>query len=534
MFLLIVKFVKNGASFRQAAKHVESVKEVSGDGAYIGCSEGLCARFIRAVAAANYQAIHDVLQNSWTFSIAIDCGNKLGVNYLDVRVRVYAAGDLQNLHILAIPFHERKTAANLFNLLERVLDILHPNWRNFIIGFTSDGEPTMTGHVGGVGVRFNQAATLPIYRFWCALHQLDLDIQAEYENYLNENFINQMNALIGYLRRQQNLHTQMGSICPRFVSTRWAGIEKVLTWLADNKVTVFNWLQQKQPACTPGSHWWVLMIALHKVAGEVLRVVKACQGMKTLISQQKARFLELKRRLEGLFPLEIDTEDLFFPIPDHVDTKNEIPIVCQGYKTNVSAVREFIGELGMFVDDRMSELEEGEISAVYDSVGKLVCGLVGRLTRLLVIPELNEHEVPPCTPQELVEMKRSEFSNLIRKNKPRLLEAGWGEENIDEIDDQMGLLREKYKNEVGFKAVIDSLNDHSNFQQSWTDPQLQNFGKLKTFCGGLATVMPTTAPVESDFSKIGFVKNDYRQSLTDFSLEGCLQCLQFEELNKVK
>ena len=115
MFLLIVKFVKNGASFRQAAKHVESVKEVSGDGAYIGCSEGLCARFIRVVAAANYQAIHDVLQNSWTFSLAIDCGNKLGVNYLDVRVRVYAAGDLQNLHILAIPIHERKTAANLFN-----------------------------------------------------------------------------------------------------------------------------------------------------------------------------------------------------------------------------------------------------------------------------------------------------------------------------------------------------------------------------------------------------------------------------------
>ena len=101
-------------------------------------------------------------------------------------------------------------------------------------------------------------------------------------------------------------------------------------------------------------------------------------------------------------------------------------------------------------------------------------------------------------PQELVEMKRSEFSNLIKKNKPRLLEAGWGEENIDEINDRMGLLREKYKNEVGFKAVIDSLNDHSNFQQSWTDPQLQNFGKLKKFCSGLATVMPTTAPVESD------------------------------------
>eukprot|EP00171_Calliarthron_tuberculosum_P001790 IDg1790t1 len=44
----------------------------------------------------------------------------------------------------------------------------------------------------------------------------------------------------------------------------------------------------------------------------------------------------------------------------------------------------------------------------------------------------------------------------------------------------------------------------------------------QAFCGGLALAFPNTATVESDFSVIGVEKNDYRKSLTDFSLEGVL------------
>ena len=40
--------------------------------------------------------------------------------------------------------------------------------------------------------------------------------------------------------------------------------------------------------------------------------------------------------------------------------------------------------------------------------------------------------------------------------------------------------------------------------------------------------------MESDFSVIGFEKDDYRQSLTNFSLEGILQCKQFDLLNEIQ
>ena len=41
-------------------------------------------------------------------------------------------------------------------------------------------------------------------------------------------------------------------------------------------------------------------------------------------------------------------------------------------------------------------------------------------------------------------------------------------------------------------------------------------------------MFPNTASVESDFSLIGVEKTVYRQSLTDFSLEGILHAKQFE------
>ena len=56
------------------------------------------------------------------------------------------------------------------------------------------------------------------------------------------------------------------------------------------------------------------------------------------------------------------------------------------------------------------------------------------------------------------------------------------------------------------------------------------FNDLRDFCGGIATIFPNTASVESDFSLLGWDKDEYRKSISDLSLEGVLQCKQFEML----
>ena len=59
------------------------------------------------------------------------------------------------------------------------------------------------------------------------------------------------------------------------------------------------------------------------------------------------------------------------------------------------------------------------------------------------------------------------------------------------------------------------------------------FDPLKDFFGGLGSVFPGTATVESDFSLINWEKDAYRSWLTDLSLEGILHSKQYFDLQNV-
>ena len=55
-------------------------------------------------------------------------------------MRCYFKGDLQNLHLLAIPMRERHTGEYQFNLVVSLLNVLAPNWRHQLIGIATDGK----------------------------------------------------------------------------------------------------------------------------------------------------------------------------------------------------------------------------------------------------------------------------------------------------------------------------------------------------------------------------------------------------------
>jgi hypothetical protein len=59
------------------------------------------------------------------------------------------------------------------------------------------------------------------------------------------------------------------------------------------------------------------------------------------------------------------------------------------------------------------------------------------------------------------------------------------------------------------------------------------FPVLKEFSGGLASVFLGTATVESDFRVLKWEFDQYRSSLTGFSLEGINQCKQFKMLSSM-
>ncbi len=71
---------------------------------------------------------------------------------------------------------DRHTDEVMFNMVNKFLTMLCPNWRIRLIGLASDGARNMTSRVAGIVTRLD--ATMHddclLTRIWCGAHQLDL------------------------------------------------------------------------------------------------------------------------------------------------------------------------------------------------------------------------------------------------------------------------------------------------------------------------------------------------------------------------
>jgi hypothetical protein len=66
-------------------------------------------------------------------------------------------------------------------------------------------------------------------------------------------------------------------------------------------------------------------------------------------------------------------------------------------------------------------------------------------------------------------------------------------------------------------------------------PLMHAYGAtLQQFCGGLATVFPGTATVESDFSVLKWEYDEFRSTLSELSLERIMQCKQFKKVMELQ
>ena len=96
-----------------------------------------------------------------------------------------------------------------------------------------------------------------------------------------------------------------------------------------------------------------------------------------------------------------------------------------------------------------------------------------------------------------------------------------------------------YQHNPGVRSELDKCDYTTSFQSGCAilegplSSHLAEFDVPWDFCGGIASVFPNTATVESDFSILGWEADEYRRSLTNLLLEGIMQCKQFELLNSL-
>jgi len=135
-------------------------------------------------------------------------------------------------------------------------------------------------------------------------------------------------------------------------------------------------------------------------------------------------------------------------------------------------------------------------------------------------------------PKELLGFARAHFGDLLVEQKLRLSESLTAGQIID-LERELKAFRNQIFVEEDFCETIVNMDDLISFDEAWSTIR-KKYPLLCMFFGGLASVFPGTSTVESDFSNIGFEKDDYCAALTNFSLEGILQCKQFKLLHQVK
>jgi hypothetical protein len=166
--ILVAKFVAIGVSFRQASKLYHSVKERTGMGSLGSVTDHEIGHLCQIECAVNLQYLKELFKKIWAFSIGLDAGNNEGSLYLDLRMRSFLKGNLQNLHLLAIPMQEQRTNEYQYNLVVSLLE-------HQLIGIiATDGASTMTGCRKGTFTRLSNECHSQIFRIWCGAHQLDL------------------------------------------------------------------------------------------------------------------------------------------------------------------------------------------------------------------------------------------------------------------------------------------------------------------------------------------------------------------------
>jgi hypothetical protein len=389
----------------------------------------------------------------------------------------------------------------------------------------------MTGSHRGA-VTFIERACLPgFYRAWCGLHQLDLVVQRAVSTLLGEEFYTSLTSLIGYLRRQMTFVAYMKAKCPRVVTTRWLSLGKASAWLVRNVIEVHAHINEREPACASSSAWWVTLYAVNRVMEDVTPVFVALQGLTTLVSEQESRLEALRNSLrETIGATRIIFSDN--PYNDQLQVRpNGLPEFRLGeYSVTCSSVLDFLKDQGSLAARKYDSLDNESKERCVFARGSFVLRLMDGIQRISHAGAAGSDRhtpLPPVTPGELAKLRTHRFIvDVLEPQRPRLASIKT-EADIHVIEVEHRELLRAIQCEDPLREALQKQGSATSFKDSWAVCQ-NRFIHLQEFCGGLATVFPGTAVVESDFSVVNYEKSANRQSLSDISLEGILHAKQFD------
>ena len=143
------------------------------------------------------------------------------------------------------------------------------------------------------------------------------------------------------------------------------------------------------------------------------------------------------------------------------------------------------------------------------------------------------HNMSGCTPLALSEGPTYNFSVLVQEQYQRL-QAFYTANDISNLQDEYNHFHDRYNDGDGkFKTFVKCISEEKTFDKIWN--QLSgSYHMLIQFAGGLHSIFPGTPTVEGDFRNITIEKNENRQRLSTFTLEGIHHANQRNYLENIE
>ena len=145
-FQFVAQYLADGLSFSQVAQMMLGTKELLGIGRIGSCYEGIVSHYACFICSMNLQCIVKLLRKCWAFSVAINMATHMATAYCYVRISICHKSTVHDFHLLSIPVHDRYTGDIIFNTFAKAMGALYSDWREMIIGASSDGEKKMMGN----------------------------------------------------------------------------------------------------------------------------------------------------------------------------------------------------------------------------------------------------------------------------------------------------------------------------------------------------------------------------------------------------
>ncbi|EGZ21004.1 hypothetical protein PHYSODRAFT_329049 [Phytophthora sojae] len=593
-----VDSLATGLSVQQAARHLAALeKRTTGENcaatSFPCVKEGEMRDLARLAVSASLQVVSQLLAGTWGFGLVLRevtaAPTLPGAGYLDVRVVVYAQGELRDIHVIALPQLERRTAFELAQTIETVLDAVFPLWRTRVLGISHDGHPGTGGRNDPppppAAVDDRAAFVLPsmstsrhrtaevlsllktsisnstptisnrvLYTTWGACRQVSLALSSFYESLLGGSFLAVLRTVIAYVRQNPELLQEMGQPPSVAVDLEnigecndesvdlngnvdWLSMGLDTQWITDKRVRLRKHLaglsSSSTAAATVDDGWWVAFFVVHWVATRANDAFDELRLPRISRARQADIISEILVELFATFNIQKGEQ------PEGEGQRYFSP---QGkFSVLKTSVHDFLGDQGIFVSNVAEGLGSTALDKVLENIATCVLSLAESLSDLSATPPAEgedvtseEFELPPVLPQDLARLSGREFSELVKRHVGQL-RLSLSEEELDTLEREYEAFHREANRDTELKRALAQCHKESPFARAWALAK-GRFPLLQAYAGGLASTY-AARDVVCSISMVGLSlggsateEDELRLAATDFGLEVALHTRQFNAL----